>query len=123
MTALWIVRLSGKWERSAGELAFVAGAVLVEPFAGVGEALAAVGSASHAVGVLVVLPVVLPVADLADVPCASFIEREVAAAGAGIRTATRRQNDVDERAFGTHQVSMVAVACSAKPFSSRRVVA
>lgn len=123
MSALQIVPLSGVRERGAGELGFVAGTVFVEPFAGVGEALAAVGSASDAVGVLVALAVVLPEADLADLRCASFVEREVAAAWAGIRTTTWRQDNVLHRAFEIHRVSMLAIACSAKPFSSRRAVA
>jgi hypothetical protein len=63
-----------------------------------GEAQTTVRAATDAIGVVGVLPVVLPEAHGADFPPAALVKREVSTARAGIRTVAA-PDDVDEGAF------------------------
>src|SRR5687767_11557143 len=63
--------------------------------AGLGEAVAAVRSTTNHVGVVVVLTVVLPETHRADLVLAACVERQVATAGARVRSASGWSVDVE----------------------------
>jgi hypothetical protein len=68
-----------------------------EVLAGLRERQPLVRPAPHLVGVVVVLAIVLPETDSADVKTAARIERQVPAARARVRAAARRLVDVHKR--------------------------
>lgn len=68
--------------------------------AGLGQAETPVRASSYLVGVVFVLAVVLPEADVADLVAAPFAEGQEAAARAGVRTGLVVTDDVDERLSG-----------------------
>jgi hypothetical protein len=77
------------WQRSASELgmALVARAEHVEVPASLAQAEAAIGAAVHLAGVMLVLAVVLPAADGADLEDSTLGQGDEAAAGTAVRPA------------------------------------
>lgn len=117
MSDRWVfVRQGLAYERGTP---LVTGSYGMEVPAGRREAEPAVRTASHAVSILVVLPVVLPEAHGADLEVAALIERQEATARTVVRTVLGLPVDVDERSdHGWHS----ALPCRrSRPNRSRDV--
>lgn len=91
--------LVGGWLSHVSQVAFRASADACVVQSGLGETEASVGAAPDAVGVVVVLAVVFPEADGADLGSASRVEGQESAARTGVR-AGAASGDVDERFHG-----------------------
>jgi hypothetical protein len=81
------------WITNVGEVAFTVGSEGGEVLARTGEAEVPVGATSDHVGVSVILAVVFPEADSADVVCTSLVQREETTARTRVWLAALRQTD------------------------------